>query len=175
MALNELAGAPVGQRQVNRLALTILKHLSTNLKNWQQDKVHQETSKKQGWITDEGHWQFQKWCPDTRQLIVDNSRPALTTQTILDALSDMMEDVLKDTLINRFHSTRKLTADSTGVVAMIMDVSLRKELGGKLYWRLQTLQANAAWQILGIQYKPESLRRSPLAEQIQRMAYGNRS
>ena len=157
------------------LFLTILKNLSANLKSWQKDAAHQETSKKQGWITAEGHWLFQKWDPDTRTLIVDSNRPALTTQAILDTLSDMMEDVLKDTLINRFHSTRKLTADTTGVVAMIMDVSLRKELGGKLYWRLQTLQANTAWQTLGIQYKPESLHRSPLAAQVQRMAYGNRS
>ena len=143
------AGKPtptvVGRKPLrDMLFLTILKHLSTNLKNWQKDTVHQETSKKQGWVTAEGHWQFQKWCPDTRTLIVDNSRPALTTQTILDTLSDMMEDVLKETLINRFHSTRKLAADSTGVVAMIMDVSLRRELGGKMYWRLQTLQANTA-------------------------------
>ena len=157
------------------LFLTTLKNLSANLKSWQKDAARQETSKKQGWITAEGHWLFQKWDPDTRALIVDNNRPALTTQAILDTLSDMMEDVLKDTLINRFHSTRKLTADTTGVVAMIMDVSLRKELGGKLYWRLQTLQANAAWQTLGIQYKPESLHRSPLAAQVQRMAYSNRS
>ena len=166
----------VGKKPLrDMLFLTILKTLSADLKNWQKDTVHQETSRKQGWITADGQWQYQKWCADTRTLVVDSRRPPLTTQAILDILSEMMEDVLKDTLINRFHSTRKLTADSTGVVAMIMDVSLRKEMGGKMYWRLQTLQANTAWQILRIQYKPESLRRSPLAEQIQRMAYGNRS
>ena len=112
------------------------------------------------------HWQFHKWCPDTCSPVVDSSRPPLTTSNILETPFRDNGRCAEGCPCQSIPFDSRVAIDFTGVVAMIMNVSLRKELGGKLYCRLQPLQAKTAWQVIGIQYKPETLRRSPLAEQV---------
>ena len=107
----------VGRRPLREiLFLTILRNLSQNIKSFKADPDHQQTCKQQGWITQEGMWQFQKWCPDSRTLKVDTARTPLSTDAILQVLAEMMEAVVVAPVLHRFHSTRKITLETTGVI-----------------------------------------------------------
>ena len=166
----------VGRKPLREiLFLTILHNLSQNIKSFKADPDHQQTCKQQGWITQEGMWQLQKWCPDSRTLKVDTARSPLSTDAILQVLTEMMEAVVVAPVLHRFHSTRKITLETTGIVTMIMDVGQRKDQGGRIYLHLEALQACAVWQMLGVQLKRETLKRSPLVDKIQQLVSGRGS
>ena len=166
----------VGRKPLREIIfLTILRNLSQNIKSFKADPDHQQTCKQQGWITQEGMWQFQKWCPDSRTLKVDTARSPLSTDAILQVLAEMMEAVVVAPVLHRFHSTRKITLETTGIITMIMDVGQRKDQGGRIYLHLEALQACAVWQMLGVQLKRETLKRSPLVDKIQQMVSGRGS
>ena len=166
----------VGRKPLREiLFLTILRHLSENIKSFKADPDHQQTCKNQGWLTPEGTWQFQKWCPDSRTLKVDTTRSPLGTDAILQVLAEMMEAVVAAPVLHRFHSTRKITMETAGIVTMIMDVGQRKDEGGRIYLHLEALQACAVWQLLEVQFKRETLKRSPLVDKIQHLVSGRGS
>ena len=92
---NKPAPGLVGRKPLREiLFLTILRHLAQNVRSYKADSDRQQTCKTQGWVTQDGQWPFQKWCPDSRTLKVDASRTPLGTDAILQILSEMMEAVV---------------------------------------------------------------------------------
>ena len=142
----------------------ILHKLTLTLQSEEQALL--EMAVQNGWYTKEQTWVYQVWSPAQKQLQVDTSRKPLTTNDVLQLLSDMKKLVTGDT-VSRFHATRPLTDQMSGqVLTMVMDISFRKAESNELYNLLERLQGLAALQLCGVQYRREGFKRSPAAQRL---------
>ena len=142
----------------------ILHKLTLTLQSEEQALL--EMAVQNGWYTKEQTWVYQVWSPAQKQLQVDTSRKPLTTNDVLQLLTDMKKLVSGDT-VSRFHATRPLTDQMSGqVLTMVMDISFRKAESNELYDLLERLQGLAALQLCGVQYRREGFKRSPAAQRL---------
>ncbi|CAE7237188.1 pol [Symbiodinium sp. CCMP2592] len=142
----------------------LLHQLAATLGNMDQTQLAE--ANKQGWITTEGRWVYQTWSAEKQQLMVDETKPGMTTQEVVHLLNDMQGLVSGDT-VSRFHSTRPLVEQMSGhMLTMVMDISFRKASANALYSKLEKLQGSAALQVCGVQFRKEGFKRSPGAQRL---------
>ncbi|CAE7234951.1 unnamed protein product, partial [Symbiodinium sp. CCMP2456] len=126
----------------------------------------------QGWRDATG-WRYQVWNPRARQLEVDQSRPPIPEDKLLDHLATIIQ-CLKHPILTRFHCTRKMTETMAGQATYKMDLSLRSHSALTMWDEMRMLQGNAVFQLVGLGYKVEGLGRGPMEQRIMDMMYGRR-
>ena len=132
-----------------------------------KDVTHLKTdpSVRQGFKDSSGNWNFQVWNCELQALEPELGHHNTTHAQgeVLQLLEHMIKQATQQA-INRFHATRPLTDNMTGEV--VLDLSVRHPAGAELYHALGKLQGKAVFQLIGIQYRKEGLRHTPLARQL---------
>ena len=106
---------------------------------------------------------YQTWDPQANKLVTRLDKPALPLKEAIEAMTLLVAALDDPHLITRFHATRPLAAEMKGpTLTFILHVSLRgqRPCGTESLMLLPSLRSDC------ICLRPESLRRSPLAEQI---------
>ncbi|CAE7272100.1 unnamed protein product [Symbiodinium natans] len=155
------------------LFMTMIHTLLKELREVEKDEELRAKYQFSGWLDKECRWVFQKWDPDTRTLLVDTNRRSIPIPDMIQNVQAILDLITQHHVLHRFHSTRRLSQDLQGIAVLLMDVSVRETQGTRLFQQLLNLQNNAVWQLIGLQYKREGLRRSPLAVKLQEWAYGS--
>ncbi|CAE7538317.1 unnamed protein product [Symbiodinium microadriaticum] len=85
------------------------------------------------WADTNGGWNYQKWDAHHQALIVDTTRPPLSTPQALESLGSLLQALNGDTL-TRFAATQEIRADAQGKITFNADISLRRihQLAGPL-------------------------------------------
>ncbi|CAE7292186.1 Pol [Symbiodinium sp. KB8] len=144
--------------------MTCLKDKLTGLTQDQQAFAIRNT-----WADTNGSWNYQKWDAHHQTLIVDTTRPPLSTPQALESLGALLQVLNGDTL-TRFAATQEIRADAQGKITFNADISLRAPGSEALYQELVRLQGSALFQIIGVQFKPEGYNRPPLIRRIHQLA-----
>ena len=82
---------------------------------------------------------------------------------------------LQGDVIQKFHSTKRLQAleeDQATMAQFFLSVSLRGDLATKVHETFVKLIGVSALQLVGLSMKRATLKRSPMAQQVARLAYG---
>ncbi|CAE7236597.1 unnamed protein product [Symbiodinium necroappetens] len=164
-AKNKRMECPLRAQLLHTLFQTVLTCI-TNLKD---NAAQSQAAQARGWLTQEGRWVYQQWDQQTQALIVDNSRQPLDFQELLNLLSAMAQAVRRKDVVHRFNATHQLAADQRGTARFMLEIGLRAEGVADVWKGLEALQGLAALQIVGMQLRRDGLRRSNLAEDVQRM------
>ena len=158
--------------QPNRVSLRVtllwglLTFLKDKLSGFTQDQA--AFAVKSSWADTNGGWNYQKWDAHHQMLIVDTSKPPLSTAQALESLGTLLQVINGDTL-TRFTATQEIRADTQGKITFNADISLRAPGSDTLYQELVRLQGSALFQIIGVQFKPEGYNRPPLIRRIQQL------
>ena len=152
-----------------QLLHTLFQTVLTCITNLKDNAAQSQAAQARGWLTQEGRWVCQQWDQQTQALIVDNSRQPLDFQELLNLLSAMAQAVRRKDVVHRFNATHQLAADQRGTARFMLEIGLRAEGVADVWKGLEALQGLAALQIVGMQLRRDGLRRSNLAEDVQRM------
>ncbi|OLP80230.1 LINE-1 retrotransposable element ORF2 protein [Symbiodinium microadriaticum] len=152
-----------------QLLHTLFQTVLTCITNLKDNAAQSQAAQARGWLTQEGRWVYQQWDQQTQALIVDNSRQPLDFQELLNLLSAMAQAVRRKDVVHRFNATHQLAADQRGTARFMLEIGLRAEGVADVWKGLEALQGLAALQIVGMQLRRDGLRRSNLAEDVQRM------
>ncbi|CAE7583587.1 unnamed protein product [Symbiodinium sp. CCMP2592] len=119
------------------------------------------------WLKD-GHWCYPQWSPALGSLVVDEDRPPLPLQhTKLVALQLVLPLIMLPYMIHRFHPTRPLAGNMTGMTSFELDISSRTK-GNHTAWDfLEALTGLSALQIIGLQLRRDTLKQSLAAGLVQ--------
>jgi hypothetical protein len=115
-----------------------------------------------------GQWVYQKWVPD-KGLVGDSDRAPLSMDKALDAAQGLLKGFGSPATLNRFHALRPLTEPLPEVCPFMLDISLREEGCNATYQAMEALRSSSALQMVNIQWRKESLKRSALADQVQNL------
>ena len=122
-----------------------------------------EKAQSQGWLTD------QTWSPSMGALVVNPDKAPVPTQQIVKELKEIIPLLSVPYMIHRFHANRAMKETSDRVSAFQLEVSGRTEGSRKVWLALETLSNCSVLQIIGIQLRRDSLRRSPAPELVQKL------
>ncbi|CAE7314010.1 TRPT1, partial [Symbiodinium sp. CCMP2592] len=120
------------------------------------------------WLQD-GCWCYQKWSPALGSLVEDENRPPLAHTKLVEALQLVLPLIMQPYMVHRFHATRPLAGNMTGITTFQLDVSNRTK-GHMTVWEcLEALTGLAALQVIviGLQLRRDSLKQSPAAALVQ--------
>ena len=114
-------------------------------------------------------WPYLRWSAENKKLVPDSTRPPLTILEAHQTVTQLLQ--LSDpSQITRFHPTRPITSEMRGqTLTLLISVSNRDHNAQLLHGALIKLSNNACTQVLGMTYRPERLKRSPLATHIASM------
>ena len=149
--------------------LGILQRLQTKLHDVQQDAALTLRCQQQGWYTQDKKWVFQKWCKETQTLVQDTTKIPVAHSTLVTSIRNMLQMVDQGPVLNRFCSTRRLDQYEAGVAVFLQDLSLRDPNGTKVYEGLMDYQGCTAWQLIGMQYRRETLQRTPVVQTLKKL------
>ena len=121
-----------------------------------------------GWLNPEKCWVYQRWDRDQRVLVIDDSRTPKSSPQVLQDAQEMLRLAVMGHVIHRFHATKKLDMCSSGVLTLVMDLSVREPAGMDLHRLLMDYQGSSVFQLIGLQCRRDSLKRSPLVELLQK-------
>ena len=152
-----------------QLLQTLFQTMLTCITNLKDNAGQTQAAQARGWLTPEGRWVYQLWDQQTQALTVDSSRQPLDFQELLILLSAMAQAVRRKDVVHRFNATHQLAADQRGTARFMLEIGLRAEGVADVWKGLEALQGLAALQIVGMQLRRDGLRRSNLAEDVQRM------
>ena len=118
------------------------------------------------WLKD-GHWCYQKWSPALGSLVVDETKSPLLRTKLLEALSSVLPLIMQPYMIHRFHATRPLTGNMTGITTFQLNVSNRTAGHQRVWECLEIMTVLTALQVIGLQLRRDSLKQSPAAALVQ--------
>ena len=131
-----------------------------------------DAAKTAGWVTEEG-WVFQVWCPQNKCLKASTTQRPLAHTTVVEKIRSLQLALAEDSSIHRFRSLRPLKEEMQGeTVVMILDLAIASDKAKQAQALMQEMMANSIFQIVGLQYRRESLQRSPLARELHQMLTG---
>ena len=117
-----------------------------------------------------GCFPYLMWNQSTEKLIVDSSRPALTLDEVFGILSTISKGMEDTRTITKFHSARPLSQEVKGqILPFFLSVSLRTEPAALTHAAFMRLSGNAVLTLVAVRLRPETLKRSQLAEQISKL------
>ena len=103
------------------------------------------------WLKD-GSWCYQKWSPHAK---------------LVEALQLVLPIILQPYMIHRFHATRPLAGNVTGLTTFQLDISNRTKGHNTVWECLEALTGLSALQIIGLQLRRDTLKQSPAATLVQ--------
>ncbi|CAE7640883.1 unnamed protein product, partial [Symbiodinium necroappetens] len=126
-----------------------------------------------GWLTADQVWTRQKWCRQTKKLVLDQKAEGMKHADLLSSIDFLLTNLRGD-IIHQFHSTTKLkTLESEGaqIATFLMSISLRGPRAYEVHLHFLNLIGISALQLIGLSLKRESLQRSPAAKQLEALLY----
>ena len=126
----------------------------------------QKKAEEMKWLKD-GLWSYQKWSPALGSLVADEARAPLPHTKLIEAIMAVLPLLMKPRLIHRFHATRPLTGNMTGVATFQLDISNRTSGHQQVWECLETLTGLTALQVIGLQLRRDTLKQSPAAALVQ--------
>ena len=156
---------PLRAQLLHTLFQTVLKCVQTIT----SDQAQQKAVKDKGWMTAAGTWAYQRWDPTAQALIVDPDRSPLEHQELISLLGALAEAVKRRDVIHKFNATHPVALEQTGPSKFLLEVGLRAVGVADVWAGLETLHCQSALQLCGMQLRRETLQRSALANDIQRM------
>ncbi|CAE7524862.1 Pol [Symbiodinium sp. CCMP2592] len=127
-----------------------------------------------GWMNTDKHWTRQRWCHQAKKLVQHPEDGVMTQQDLLSNLDFLLIN-LKGDVIHKFHSTKRLQAlqeEQATTAAFFLSVSLRGDLATKVHETFANLIGVSALQLVGVSMKRITMKRSQMAQQVARLAYG---
>ena len=118
------------------------------------------------WLKD-GVWSYQKWSPALGSLVADEARAPLPHTKLIEAIVAVLPLIMQPHMIHRFHATRPLTGNMTGVATFQLDISNRTSGHQQVWECLEALTGLTALQVIGLQLRRDTLKQSPAAALVQ--------
>lgn len=150
------------------LAAALFQLLVTRLKEMHAQGAQGEIWKeavKNHLLHPDGSWPFMKWCHQRKMITINDSKPALSMQTMVTMMTELTDQAMLTSNILRFHSL-KPTATS-GIVPWKLQVTVRDQT---MFGALQKLAHSAIWSVVACTMKPHSEQQSKQALQMQQLA-----
>ena len=133
------------------------------------DAAAVEKAQEAGWMNAEKQWVYQKWSPEQKLLVTDQTRIPLQTEALVKSVTEL-KSLATAEIISAFFPSRPLTANMQGnMVVLMLDVSFRKPAAHRFYDILEDLQGQAALQLCGIQLCKEGYKRSAAVQKLSDM------
>ncbi|CAE7783692.1 unnamed protein product [Symbiodinium sp. CCMP2592] len=151
------------------LLSTLFQTLLTCLQNLAAQPDQQTQAKTKGWLNNEGKWVYQRWDPENQTLTTDASRAAVTHQEIVNHVTLLVTAVTEKDVIHRFNATNGLPANPEQITTFLLEVGLRATGVEKVWAALEFLSNSTALQLCGMQLKRDNLKRSSLANDVQKL------
>ena len=93
--------------------------------------------------------------------------PSATHQAYLEAIMAVLPLIMQPHMIHRFHATRPLTRNMTGIATFQLDISNRTSGHQQVWECLEALTGLTALQVIGLQLRRDTLKQSPAAALVQ--------
>ena len=156
----------------SHMALTVMETLTQRLDSLQQapvtDALFQDCIK-YNLIDDQRAMPFLRWDSQKKDLMPTNSKgmPIGEVANILSNVIKIMKSEPKITL--RFHALSKMPKDEdyNKTIPFLWTVGHRSQ--GEIWNLLSTLAYHSCWQLVRVTMRPQDQRRSPLAQQVQKL------
>ncbi|OLP88156.1 hypothetical protein AK812_SmicGene30536 [Symbiodinium microadriaticum] len=157
--------------KASELLHTLFQTVLQCIKNIKENPEQLQAVQSRGWLTSEGRWVYQRWDPQAQALTVDEGRTPLEHQEPTTLLSLMAQAVRQRDVVHRFNATYPITVDQRNTARFMLEIGLRAKGVGDVWIGLEALQGLAALQVVGMQLRRDGLRRSSLAEDVQKMLH----
>ena len=123
------------------------------------------------WLDEMGRFVYQKWNVANKTLEVDTTQQGLTSDQVLSSLNKIAE-LATATTITKFNAKNRreaITVPDEGDRAVFkIEVAMRGVAANELHQQLLLLQDCAAWQLIGAQLRPPTLKRHGIAVALQK-------
>ncbi|CAE7667301.1 Pol [Symbiodinium sp. CCMP2592] len=154
----------------------LLKEMMARIQRMTATDPPKEKLKAADWMDSENAWTFLRYCHKDKKMILNQNKASMTHTELIRILTFLLEHT-KGEIVHAFHSTVRLdkleAAPRTIPMARFkLDISLRGERAHEVHEALTSLVGSSAWQLVGINMRQETLQRSPIAQQLAKLAYG---
>ena len=105
--------------------------------------------------------------PALGSLVVDETKGPLKNAKLMQTMQEVLPLIMQPYMVHRFHATRPLTSNMTGITAFQLDVSNRSPGHQKVWECLEMMTGLTALQAIGLQLRRDSLKQSPAAGLVQ--------
>ena len=133
----------------------LLKETAARIELFENNPASMEAAVKASWITlqqpgNEIKWLYQKWDPDTQEMVLDKDRPGCTHAQAKQIINTMDGALTKDpAALNQFKALRQLTTNMQGAsVAFQVSVGLRGPTSQTLHEAFKQLEGLAVLQLI---------------------------
>ena len=126
----------------------------------------QKKAEELNWLK-EGLWSYQKWSPALGSLVADEARTPMPHTKLMEALMGVLPLLMQPHMIHRFHATRPLTGNMTGITTFQLDISYRTSGHQQVWECLEAMTGLTALQVIGLQLRRDTLKQSPAAALVQ--------
>ena len=151
------------------LLSTLFQALLTCLQNISSQPPQQQVVKDKVWMTPDGKWNYQRWHQENQCLQVDDSRAPLDHQEVIKHVGALVQAVQRKDVIHRFNATNGISASTENTTLFMLEIGLRAPGVEQVWLSLETLSHLSALQLCGMQLKREGLKRSSLANDVQKL------
>eukprot|EP00439_Symbiodinium_sp_Y106_P003052 s820_g1.t1 len=151
------------------LLSTLFQALLTCLQNISSQPPQQQVVKDKVWMTPDGKWNYQRWHQENQCLQVDDSRAPLDHQEVIKHVGALVQAVQRKDVIHRFNATNGISASTESTTLFMLEIGLRAPGVEQVWLSLETLSHLSALQLCGMQLKREGLKRSSLANDVQKL------
>ena len=156
----------------------LLKELLARLQKVTSTEPGRASLQKAKWITAEGSWNYLRWSPKDRRLILDESKEPLTHAEATRILSALHEQ-MSGTIIQHFQSTQplwRLSEQGHQQATFQLEIALRGATAEETWTHFRTLCGSAITNLAGFSMKVDDLPRQHLARELASLTYvGGRS
>ena len=111
--------------------------------------------------------ELSKVVPCTREPGGGRSPGPLPHTKLIEAIMGVLPLLMQPHMIHRFHATRPLTGNMTGIATFQLDISNRTSGHQQVWECLETLTGLTALQVIGLQLRRDTLKQSPAAALVQ--------
>ena len=151
------------------LLSTLFQALLTCLQNISSQPQQQQVVKDKVWMTPEGKWNYQRWHQENQCLQVDDSRAPMDHQEVIKHVGALVQAVQRKDVIHRFNATNGISASTESTTLFMLEIGLRAPGVEQVWQSLEALSHLSALQLCGMQLKREGLKRSSLANDVQKL------
>lgn len=146
----------------------LLKELLARLQKVTSTEPGRASLQKAKWITAEGSWNYLRWSPRDRRLILDESKEPLTHAEATRILSALHEQ-MSGTIIQHFQSTQplwRLSEQGHQQATFQLEIALRGATAEETWTHFRTLCGSAITNLAGFSMKVDDLPRQHLAREL---------
>ncbi|CAE7718830.1 unnamed protein product [Symbiodinium sp. CCMP2592] len=151
------------------LLSTLFQTLLTCLQTMTSENEEETQAQTKGWLNAEGKWVYQRWGPESQTFKTDDTKAAVPHQEVISQVAMLVTAVTGKDVIHRFNATNGLPANPEQITTFLLEVGLRATGVEKVWAALEFLSNLTALQLCGMQLKRDNLKRSSLANDVQKL------